>query len=77
MKPKFIRVLLLILLLAFSWSGVAFAKDVVVLSQFPLSGPHGTLPEIGWGYTDTWTYFNEEAGGVKGKRVKWFMEDMR
>ena len=77
MRSKFIHMLILILLLTFSWGGSAFAKDIVVLSQFPLSGPHGSLPEIGWGYTDAWTYFNEEAGGVGGKKVKWFMEDMR
>ena len=57
--------------------GGVFAKDVVVLSQFPLSGPHGTLDEAGWGFTDAMNWFNNEAGGVGGKKVKWFMEDMR
>jgi branched-chain amino acid transport system substrate-binding protein len=42
-----------------------------------LSGPLGALPEIGWGYIDAMNWFNNEAGGVNGKKVKWHMEDMR
>ncbi|MBU2549583.1 MAG: ABC transporter substrate-binding protein [Proteobacteria bacterium] len=76
MKGKAIRIvmaLLLILCLAASVS----AKEIIVLSQFPLSGPLGALPEIGWGYIDGMNWLNKEGGGVNGKPIKWFMEDMR
>ena len=59
------------------WAGPGAAKDIHVLSQFPLSGPLGALSEMGWGHIDAWTYFNNVKGGVGGQKVKFHMEDMR
>lgn len=77
MKKRLIGMLTICMVLMLSGPGGVFAKDIVVLSQFPLSGPHGSLAEVGWGYMDTMNWFNNEAGGVGGKKIKWFMEDMR
>ena len=54
-----------------------FAKEIKVLSQFPLSGAAGSLPEFGWGFIDGMNWVNGEGGGVNGKKIKWYMEDMR
>ena len=77
MKQKAFLVLLIVSALVLFGPNTLFAKDIVILSQLPLSGPHGQLTELGWGFIDTWNWFNNEAGGVGGKKVKWFMEDMR
>jgi branched-chain amino acid transport system substrate-binding protein len=53
------------------------AKEIKVLSQFPMSGPVGTLPEFGWGYIDGMTWVNGEGGGVNGKKITWYLEDFR
>lgn len=53
------------------------AKEIKTLSQFPMSGPTGSLPEFGWGFIDGMTWVNEEGGGVNGKKITWFLEDMR
>jgi len=53
------------------------AKEIKVLSQFPMSGPVGQLPEFGWGYIDAMTWINTEGGGVNGKKITYFLEDMR
>ena len=54
------------------------AKPIKVLSQFPMSGPVGSLPEFGWGYIDGMNWVNsEEGGGVNGKKITWFLEDFR
>ncbi|MBW1644309.1 MAG: ABC transporter substrate-binding protein, partial [Deltaproteobacteria bacterium] len=54
------------------------AKAIKVLSQFPMSGPVGSLPEFGWGYIDGMNWVNsEEGGGVNGKKITWYLEDMR
>ena len=37
----------------------------------------GSLNELGWGYIDGMNWFNNEAGGINGKPIKWFLEDMR
>ncbi len=55
----------------------AFAKEIKVLSQFPMSGPVGTLPEFGMGYIDGMNWVNGEGGGVNGKKIKFFLEDFR
>jgi branched-chain amino acid transport system substrate-binding protein len=53
-------------------------KAIKVLSQFPMSGPVGSLPEFGWGYIDGMNWVNsEEGGGVNGKKITWYLEDMR
>lgn len=52
------------------------AKEIKVLSQFPLSGVAGSLPEFGWGYIDAMNWINGEGGGVNGKKITWFLEDM-
>ncbi len=53
------------------------AKEIKTLSQFPMSGPTGSLPEFGWGFIDGMTWVNAEGGGVNGKNIKWYLEDMR
>ena len=67
------------LVLAFLVSGPCFgvAKEIKVLSQFPMSGPVGSLPEFGWGYIDGMNWVNNEGGGVNGKKITWFLEDFR
>ncbi len=42
-----------------------------------MSGPVGSLPEFGWGFIDGMNWVNGEGGGVNGKKIKWFLEDMR
>ncbi|MBW1984116.1 MAG: ABC transporter substrate-binding protein [Deltaproteobacteria bacterium] len=43
-----------------------------------MSGPVGSLPEFGWGYIDGMNWVNsEEGGGVNGKKITWYLEDMR
>ena len=65
--------ILIFLLLPFT----ATAKEIKTLSQFPMSGPTGSLPEFGWGFIDGMNWVNKEGGGVNGKSVKWYLEDMR
>jgi len=55
---------------------LSFSKPIKVLAQFPMSGPVGTLPEFGWGFIDGMTYINGK-GGVNGKQITYFLEDMR
>ncbi len=67
-----------ILILSFLISPFTIAaKDIKTLSQFPMSGPVGSLPEFGWGFIDGINWVNNEGGGVNGKKIKWFLEDMR
>jgi len=54
----------------------SFAKPIKVLAQFPMSGPVGSLPEFGWGFIDGMNYINGK-GGVNGKPITYFVEDMR
>lgn len=77
MKPRALLILSFFLVLVLSGSGPVIAKDIVVLSQFPLSGPLGSNPEIGWGYIDGMNWFNNEQGGLNGKKIKWHLEDFR
>ena len=58
-------------------AGAASAKDIKVLSQFPMSGPVGSLPECGMGFIDATKYINEELKGVNGKPITFFLEDFR
>lgn len=55
----------------------AWARQIKVLSQFPMSGPVGTLPEFGMGYIDGMNWINSEGGGVNGKKITFFLEDFR
>jgi branched-chain amino acid transport system substrate-binding protein len=60
----------------FGYSPVS-AKEIKVLSQFPMSGPVGSLPEFGWGYIDGMNWVNDEGGGVNDKKITWYLEDFR
>ncbi|MBW1786560.1 MAG: ABC transporter substrate-binding protein [Deltaproteobacteria bacterium] len=77
MKKRVVLVLVLAMALVFAFGGNVSAKKVVVLTQLPLSGPLGALDEMGWGYIDAMTWFNEEAGGLGGQKIDWHLEDMR
>lgn len=77
MKKKALFVLASMLALLVFALGPVAAKEIRVLSQFPLSGPVGSLPEFGWGYIDGMNWVNGEGGGVGGKKIKWHLEDMR
>ncbi len=54
-----------------------WGREIKVLSQFPMSGPVGTLPEFGMGYIDGMNWINSEGGGVNGKKITFFLEDFR
>ena len=77
MKQRACLVLLIVSILVLFGANTLLAKDIHVLSQFPLSGPLGAYPEMGWGYIDAWNWFNEEQGGVGGQKVKYHLEDFR
>lgn len=77
MKKRALLVLLIVSTLVLFGPSTLFAKDIHVLSQFPLSGVLGAYPEIGWGYIDAWNWFNEEKGGVEGQKVIYHLEDFR
>ena len=78
MKKCVLYVLVLVLALLLAAPGLVSAKEIKVLSQFPMSGPVGSLPEFGWGYIDGMNWVNsEEGGGVNGKKITWFLEDFR
>ena len=57
--------------------GVASAKDIKTLSQFPMSGPVGSLPEFGMGFIDGTRYIKDELKGINGKPITFFLEDFR
>jgi branched-chain amino acid transport system substrate-binding protein len=76
MKKKAYFVLAFVLALVLLASPVT-AKEIKVLSQFPMSGPVGSLPEFGWGYIDGMNWVNGEGGGVNGKKITWYLEDFR
>jgi ABC-type branched-subunit amino acid transport system substrate-binding protein len=61
----------------FMGAGGGLAGEIKVLSQFPMSGPVGSLPEFGWGYIDGMNWVNGEGGGVNGKKITWYLEDFR
>jgi branched-chain amino acid transport system substrate-binding protein len=77
MRQRTAVVLALAVALVFLGTGVGLAKDIKVLSQFPMSGPVGSLPEFGWGYIDGMNWVNGEGGGVNGKKITWYLEDFR
>jgi len=77
MKKRGIFVLSFILALVLLGNSPVSAKEIKVLSQFPMSGPVGTLPEFGWGYIDGMNWVNSEGGGVNGKKITWYLEDFR
>lgn len=64
-------------LVCLATAGAASARDIKVLSQFPMSGPVGSLPEFGMGFIDATKYINEELKGVNGKKITFFLEDFR
>jgi branched-chain amino acid transport system substrate-binding protein len=78
MKKRVLFGLSFVLVLLLTFPGAISAKEIKVLSQFPMSGPVGSLPEFGWGYIDGMNWINsEEGGGVNGKKITWYLEDMR
>src|SRR4030042_414416 len=76
MKKKAIIIGLMLSLALFFLSTPSSAKPIKVLAQFPMSGPVGSLPEFGWGFIDGMDYINGK-GGVNGKPITYFVEDMR
>jgi branched-chain amino acid transport system substrate-binding protein len=77
MKKRLFVVFSAILALVLLGSGRLSAKDIHVLTQFPMSGVVGALPEYGWGYIDAMKWINGEGGGVNGKKIIWHLEDFR
>jgi branched-chain amino acid transport system substrate-binding protein len=77
MKKKALFGLSLILMVFFLIPSSVISKEIKTLSQFPMSGPVGSLPEFGWGFIDGMNWVNGEGGGVNGKKIKWYMEDFR
>ena len=77
MKQRVVFVLAFALSLILLFVLPLSAKEIKTLSQFPMSGPVGSLPEFGWGFIDGMNWVNNEGGGVNGKKIKWFLEDMR
>jgi ABC-type branched-subunit amino acid transport system substrate-binding protein len=77
MRQRVAVVLALAVTFVFMGAGVGPAKEIKVLSQFPMSGPVGSLPEFGWGYIDGMNWVNGEGGGVNGKKITWYLEDFR
>jgi branched-chain amino acid transport system substrate-binding protein len=77
MKQRAFFVFSCILTLVFLVHSPILAKEIRVLSQFPMSGPVGSLPEFGWGYIDGMNWVNGEGGGVNGKKITWYLEDFR
>jgi branched-chain amino acid transport system substrate-binding protein len=77
MKGRTFFVISIIVALVLYSHGSVWAKEIKVLSQFPMSGPVGSLPEFGWGYIDGMNWVNGEGGGVNGKKITWFLEDFR
>jgi branched-chain amino acid transport system substrate-binding protein len=77
MKKRTFITISVFLILVFVGYGAVSAKEIKVLSQFPMSGPVGSLPEFGWGYIDGMNWVNGEGGGVNGKKITWYLEDFR
>ncbi len=77
MKNRTLACWSLTVILVLLTGGLASAKDIKVLSQFPMSGPVGSLPEFGMGFIDGTKYINEELKGVNGKPITFFLEDFR
>jgi hypothetical protein len=77
MKQRAFLLSLFALSLILIFTGALSAKEIKTLSQFPMSGPVGSLPEFGWGFIDGMKWVNGEGGGVNGKKIQWFLEDMR
>ena len=77
MKNRTLFRWILAAILCLTTGGLASAKDIKVLSQFPMSGPVGSLPEFGMGFIDATKYINEELKGVNGKPITFFLEDFR
>ena len=77
MKNRTLVRCILAAILCLATGGLASAKDIKVLSQFPMSGPVGSLPEFGMGFIDGTKYIKEELKGVSGKPITFFLEDFR
>ena len=77
MKNRALAWLTLTAILVLLLAGPTSAKDIKVLSQFPMSGPVGSLPEFGMGFIDATKYINEDLKGVNGKPITFFLEDFR
>src|SRR3989304_3880828 len=76
MKKRFLIAGLIVCVAWFLSPSVSFSKPIKVIAQFPMSGPVGSLPEFGWGFIDGMNYINGK-GGVNGKQITYFLEDMR
>ena len=77
MKQRAFWVFLIVIALVLLGPHTLLAKEIKVLTQFPLSGPHGSLHEVGWGYIDYMDWVNREGGGINGQKITYFLEDMR
>lgn len=77
MKRRYLPIWICVLFIFLFTSISVSAKEIKTLSQFPMSGPTGSLPEFGWGFIDGINWVNKEGGGVNGKQIKWYLEDMR
>jgi branched-chain amino acid transport system substrate-binding protein len=77
MKKQTFLILSIIVVFTLFGFGSPFAKEIKVLAQFPMSGAVGSLPEFGWGFIDGMNWVNGEGGGVNGKKITWYLEDMR
>jgi len=76
MKRRALIIGLIFVLASILNPDLSFCKPIKILAQFPMSGPVGTLPEFGWGFIDGMSYINGK-GGVNGKPITYFLEDMR
>ena len=74
MKKKALVIVACVLAVVLFAFGPVAGQEIKVLSQFPMSGPVGSLPEFGWGYIDGMNWVNGEGGGVNHKKIKWFLE---
>lgn len=77
MEKRAFAPIVLALTLVMALATPSASKEIKVLSQFPMSGPVGTLPEFGMGYIDGMNWINSEGGGVNGKKITWYLEDFR
>jgi branched-chain amino acid transport system substrate-binding protein len=77
MRQRVAKALAVAVALVFMGVGVGVAKEIKILAQFPMSGPVGSLPEFGWGFIDGMNWVNGEGNGVNGKKITWYLEDMR
>ena len=71
MKKKALLGLSLVLMVFFLIPTSVVSKEIKTLSQFPLSGPVGSLPEFGWGFIDGMNWVKEEVLTAKKSSGFW------